>query len=280
MTPRSCLICGNHEAATIFTYVAPDAYEVAAGVGPKDYSRSWVRCVKCGVHYSRFSRAPDQLDRIYDQKYRSTAESFRLSSPEEVFRKVIALPPEKSESLQRISAIRQAIGRLQDDAVLARWTNCPHRLLDVGGGSGVFAYLFQDADWRSEIVDPGEQGRFIEQHGVAYHQRRFDELFDGGPYQLITMNYMLEHVADPGRILSVARRRLDRNGLLYVEVPDELAFAHRPQDDDIFNSCHLWMFGPGPLQRLLAAVGFEILMLTRGRSPRGHYALRVLAWTP
>jgi hypothetical protein len=94
------------------------------------------------------------------------------------------------------------------------------------------------------------------------------------------MNYMLEHSVEPHHILTAARKRLHPSGLLYVEVPDELAFLRKPQDDDIFNSCHLWMFGPRSLQNLLADAGFETLQLTRGRSPRGHYALGVLAWAP
>jgi hypothetical protein len=280
MTPSACLICGEREATTVFTYDRPDVYETAVGVTPQSYARAWVRCAGCGFHYSRFSRAPDQLDRIYDREYRNAAQSFRPEGPEEVFRKIVALPPEKSESAQRSAAIRAAIARLQNDAVLESWPQRPLRLLDVGGASGVFAYLFQDADWRAEIIDPGEQGRFVEAHDIVYHARRFDESFNGGPYQLISMNYMLEHVADPARILAVARDRLSRGGLLYVEVPDELAFARKPQEDDIFNSCHLWMFGPRSLQRLLSDAGFETLSLTRSRSPRGHYALSVLAWAP
>lgn len=280
MTPSACLICGERKATTVFAYDGPDAYEAAVGVTPEGYARAWVRCTGCGFHYSRFSRAPDQLDRIYDREYRNTGQSFRPDGPEGVFRKIVALPPEKSESAQRIAALRSAIARLQDDQVLERWVQRPLRLLDIGGASGVFAYLFQDRDWRAEIIDPGEQGRFVEAFDIVYHARRFDESFNGGPYQLISMNYMLEHVADPARILAVARARLDRSGLLYVEVPDELAFARKPQDDDIFNSCHLWMFGPRSLQCLLAEAGFETLTLTRGRSPRGHYALGVLAWAP
>jgi hypothetical protein len=280
MMPIACLICGERDVAAVFTYGAPDAYEAAVGVAHDGYARAWVRCAGCGFHYSRYSRAPDSLDRIYDLEYRNAERSFRPDGPEAAFRKIVALPPEQSESRQRIAAIRGAIARLQDESVLHRWTERPLRLLDVGGASGVFAYLFQDADWRAEIVDPGEQGRFVRSFGIAYHQRRFDESFDGGCYHLLSMNYVLEHSADPRHILTAARERLLPSGLLYVEVPDELAFTRKPLDDDIFNSCHLWMFGPRSLQRLLADAGFEALSLTRGRSPRGHYALAMLAWAP
>lgn len=279
MTPASCLICGERDATPVMAYDEPDAYEAAVGIERDGYGRAWVRCTGCGFHYSRFNRAPDRLDRIYDLDYRDTTRDFRSEGSEARFRQVIALPFEESESLQRIKTIRQAIKRLQDQSILARWTDRPLRLLDVGGASGVFAYLFQDEDWRAEIVDPGAQGRFIEAHGVAYHQKRFDQTFDAGRYHLLSMNYLLEHVANPRQVLSAAREQLYAPGLLYIEVPDELAFGRRPKDDDIFNSCHLWMFGPRSLQQLLREAHFEPLVLNRGRSPRGHFALSVLAWS-
>jgi len=277
VTPVACLLCGERSAATVFTYDRPDAYEAAVGVDDGGYARAWVRCAACGFHYSRFSRDPEQLDRIYDQAYRDAASGFRSERSEAIFQRVVALPPEESESLQRVEAIKQAITRLQSEEVLQPWPQRPLRMLDVGGASGVFSYLFQDDVWRAEIVDPGQQGRFIEAHGVGYIQGRFESTLDVGPFHLISMNYLLEHVGDPRQLLATAHGHLHEPGLLYVEVPDELAFEHKPKQDDIFNACHLWMFGPSSLQQLLAEADFEPLTLTRGRSPRGHFALGILA---
>lgn len=280
LAPGECLLCGARDAATVQAYEAPDVYEAAVGVGAENYRRAWVRCEGCGFHYSRFSRDPAILDRIYDRDYRDSGRSFRTEEAEATFARIVALPLSQSESRQRVAAIKQSVARLQEQDLLAGWRRRPLRLLDVGGATGIFAFLFQDQDWRSEIVDPGVQGRFVEGHGVTYHARRFDGEFEAGPFDLVSMNYLLEHVADPRALLATAREQLAEDGLLYVEVPDELAFGRKPKEDDIFNACHLWMFGPGSLQRLLAEQGFEALWLNRGLSPRGHYALSLLAWRP
>jgi len=306
MTPQACPLCGQREAKLVFSYDEPDAYELAVGVKREGYARAWVRCAECNLHYSRYSREPDRLDRIYDRAYRDAGHSFRPADAEATFRAVIALPPEQSESVQRAHAILDTVERLQAQAVLEPWEERPRRLLDVGGASGVFGYVFglvaaecatrdyvthsrverqeladldtQRADaWSVEIVDPSAQGRFIEAHGVTYHQRRFDCSFDARPFHLISMNYLLEHVADPGAVLAAARGHLVASGLLYVEVPDEIAFRRVSKHDDIFNSCHLWMFGPDSLLQLLDAADFEPLAITRSRSPRGHFSLSVLA---
>lgn len=277
MTPNECLLCGASECTPLLTFAEPDAYERAVGVTAEGYLREWVSCNACGFRYSRYSRDADILDRLYDDAYRDSGVSWRVQSAEETFRRVVALPADQSETVTRCMGVKAALARLAEDGIHTRARHRPARLLDVGGATGVFAWLFRDADWQAEIVDPGRQGRFVEAHGIAYHQRRFDRDFQGGPYELVSMVYMLEHVRDPREVLAAAKGILAADGLLYVEVPDEIAFEKKPAEDDIFNSCHLWMFGPASLTRLLGSCGFDPLELSRLKTLRGHYALTVLA---
>jgi hypothetical protein len=283
MTPSECLLCRLREAEVVFGYDAPDVYERATGVTAEGYARAWVRCRGCGLHYSRYSRDPAILDRIYDSIYRESTRSFRGDDAEATFRRVVALPPDASEARQRAAALHGELVRLRAQMLLSPWQKPPHRMLDVGGASGVFAFVFHEMAknrneaWDVEIVDPSVQGRFVEAHGVTYHARRFDDDLDTGRYHLITMCYLLEHVADPIAALRAARGRLVGSGVLYVEVPDAIAFERCPKDDDIFNACHLWMFDPSTLLRLVESAGLAPLGVTRSRSPRGHFALSVLA---
>nr|WP_304363714.1 class I SAM-dependent methyltransferase [Jiella sp. LLJ827] len=178
------------------------------------------------------------------------------------------------------------LGELTADGVLADARDRPLRMLDVGGGNGIFVYVFRQqagrnaSDWSAAIVDPGAQGQFVERFGIGYFQRRFDDAFAAGLFHLITMNYLLEHVADPRAVLQTAAANLATGGALYIEVPDALAFQRRPPEDDIFNACHLWMFDPPALITLLSEVGLSSLRMRRTKSPRGHYALSVLAGRP
>lgn len=271
--PATCLICGGANVTPVFTYAAPDNYERTVGVSEAGYDRAWVRCGHCGFHYSRYGRDADILDRIYESAYRNASAAWRGQDARTTFAKVIALPADRSETKQRIAWIKGAlanhgIGRVNGHA----------SLLDIGGASGVFAYEFQDDRWRSAVVDPSESGRFIEDdHGITYIQAAFRPgLFDR-TFDLVSLVYVLEHLRAPEEALRHARHAVGPRGGLYLEVPDARAFAHKPADDDIFNSCHLWMFDPASLDALLVRTGFRAVARDQRQTARGHYALMALA---
>ena len=276
MFPQACLICGGERRAVIFSYDRPDDYEQAVGVGAEGYDRNWVACDGCGFRYSAYSRDPEVLDRIYEDGYRSTGSAWREEQTEALFERILALPPDQSETVQRIRWIKTEIKDLSAAGFFAA-SGRPARLLDVGGATGIFAYSFKDEDWAVEVVDPGNQGAFVEKHGVAYHQMCYGAAALPGAFDLISMIYMLEHVRDPDAVLAQARRDLTPGGLLYVEVPDAIAFSRKPAEDDIFNACHLWMFDPDSLSGLLSRRGFQVLALKRFQAKRGHFALVALA---
>jgi hypothetical protein len=271
-------MCGGaaHEVLTVRTSL--DQYELAAGVSEQGYRREWVRCSACGFHFSRYTRPPDGLDRLYERGYRSEKAVWRPGSAEEVFRRVIDLPPDQSETAQRIRWIKDEIEDLRS-AELITLGSPPYRLADVGGASGVFAWSFQqDGQWVAHVIDPSDEADFIETSlHIPLMRRKYERgLFDQ-PLDLVSMVFVLEHLVDPDTALGDVRHDLNEYGLLYVEVPDVAAFHHKPPEDDIFNSTHLWMFDPVSLVKLLSRCAFEVLALKRRRTVRGHYSLATLS---
>ena len=282
LMPATCLICGSGTSSTVLRYETPDAYETAVGVPADGHRRQWVECADCGFHYAQYSYDPSRLAEIYATAYRDTDAAWRQRSIVETFNRIIDLPPNESESWIRIGWIKQEIASLAAAGLLG-WSQAPFRLLDVGGATGVFAHLFQfnDADWRASIVDPSEDGQFIErEHGVPYIAAPFAAGLFPHRFHLISMVFALEHLANPADALLRAKADLEPGGLIYIEVPDALAFSRKPADDDIFNACHYWMFSPASLTRLLGQVGLETFAVKRTRTLRGHYALTVLAGPP
>lgn len=271
--PAACLICGAAGHAPVFTYAAPDDYERTVGVETNGYARAWARCIHCGFHYSRYGRDAEILDRIYESAYRNASAAWRGQDVRATFARVTALPAAQSETKQRIAWIKGALAQHGVGQV-----NGHASLLDIGGASGVFAYEFQDDRWRSAVVDPSESGRFLEEdHGIPYAQAAFGPgLFDQS-FDLVSLVYVLEHLRAPEEALRNARHAVSSRGGLYIEVPDARAFAHKPAEDDIFNSCHLWMFDPQSLNTLLARTGFRVLAQDQRQTARGHFALMALA---
>jgi SAM-dependent methyltransferase len=277
MYPDTCLLCGSRARETVLAFDRPDQYELAVGVSEQDYARSWEQCGACGLHYSRYSRPPGLIDRIYEDAYRDAHSPWRGETVRDTFRRVIALPAGQSETKARVKWIKERIAAL-GAAGFAVTRPAPWRLLDVGGASGVFAYEFADAEWQAEVMDPSAAGRFLsEEYRIRYHERPFGPGVVEPVYDLISFVYTLEHLADPLEALRVARDGLRSGGVVFIEVPDALAFRVTPADDDIFNACHLWMFDPVTLGTALAACGLELFALERIRPVRGHCGLMALA---
>jgi len=270
-----CIICFSDDHDIILSFFKPDQYEVAVGVTAQNYQRHWVKCNKCGFFYSIYSRDPMILDRIYDTAYRDEMASWRSDSIRNIFKKIIKLPRGKSETHYRIEWIKRNIKQLVEIGFL----NLPiknRKLLDVGGANGVFAYLFKDKEWTAEIVDPSEEGIFIEkEYGIRYYKNTF-VLETLKKYDLISLVFVLEHIRDPIAILSKVYSSLSKNALVYIEVPDAISFKRKDHRDDIFNSCHLWMFDPDSLIKVTSLCGFTTLKLQRVRTLRGHYSVMYL----
>ena len=276
MTKQSCLICAHTDALTLFSYDQPDVYERKVGICRDGYYRAWVRCSNCGFHYSRYNRDPKILDQIYVSGYRNKDTHWRQNSTEEIFQKVISLPPEDSESHARCVWAKGIISDLIASDIV-RWSTGPWQMIDIGGATGVFAYTFKGENWLTYIVDPAPEGAFIEKFGVTYIKSIYRPGLVNKPVHLASMIYSLEHMGDPRSALVAVRKDLCDDGLLLVEVPDAHAFARKPADDDIFNSCHLWLFDPANLVRLLSETGFSVQALRLSRTLRGHFSLLTMA---
>jgi len=273
----ACLICNAKDKKVVFSYDEPDQYEIAVGVTEQGYYRHWTQCTGCGFYYSIYSRDPDILDNLYTSAYRDSHSGWRNGSVEEIFERVVALPEQESETKFRVRWIKEHIEHAWDSGLAERGTE-PYQMLDIGGATGVFAYEFQDSDWKSHVIDPDENGRFLQTKlNIPFIQNMYEPNSFGMKFDLISMIFVLEHITDPVSLLKGLHQDMGPNSLVYIEVPDEAAFKLKPLEDDIFNSCHISMFGPHTLVPLLNSGGLEVLALNRTKTKRGHYSLMVLA---
>ena len=97
-----------------------------------------------------------------------------------------------------------------------------NRVLDVGCGGGVFfdsllerARHVEGVEPDADLVDPDSP------HAARIHIRRFDPTFRpaGGPFDLILMLDVLEHLDRRIEALTHARRLLGTTGVLLITVP-------------------------------------------------------------
>ncbi|MFH1088342.1 MAG: class I SAM-dependent methyltransferase [Patescibacteria group bacterium] len=273
---KSCLICSTNGYNVLISYNKPDQYERACGLGAEGYSRRWVECRRCGFIYSLYSRNKNIFDKLYETVYKDSNSYWRRESGDELFQKIINLSDSESETKFRVKWIKDNISRLQNDQIINVITS-PRSFLDIGGGSGIFAHEFKDDLWSPYVVDPDARGVFMEKYGIKFIKSYYQPNLFSVKFDLVSLIYVLEHLENPKVMMHDLHDDMEQGALLYIEVPDSICFQCKDQQDDIFNSCHLWMFNPYTLSELLHKTGFELVALQRMKTVRNYYGLMVLA---
>jgi 2-polyprenyl-3-methyl-5-hydroxy-6-metoxy-1,4-benzoquinol methylase len=144
------------------------------------------------------------------------------------------------------------------------------KLLDVGTGDGAFLKFAQAKGFIVEGTEASKNGAArATELGFKVHLGELSNLSLQGPYDIITMWHVLEHVPNPGETLTLINTLLAENGTLVIAVPNELnallkarvsggkkeAFSALRSGEEI----HLSHFTPSNLKSLVRSHGFEIV---------------------
>jgi SAM-dependent methyltransferase len=139
------------------------------------------------------------------------------------------------------------------------------RLLDVGCGGGRFLRVARLLGATVEGVEPGAWGaEQVKRSGIeVFHGtlEQYCEAGNRGPFDVITMNHVLEHVPDPVRTLSLLRRLLAPAGYAWVAVPNAaypLARKLRGSWHSTDLPYHLMQFSPASVSRAGRAAGLHV----------------------
>ncbi|MDX6621546.1 MAG: hypothetical protein QOK36_3932 [Gaiellales bacterium] len=199
-------------------------------------------CDRCAVVF--LSPLPDDIGRFYPPDY-------------------YALPASREE-LVRVSRPHEAykIDLLQPFAAQGR-------LVEVGPGSGGFAALAQDAGYTVEAIEmDARASAFLrETVGVAVHEtdRPADALRREGPFDVIAMWHVIEHLPDPFDALRAVSEALAPGGVAVIAAPNPEALQFR-----LFGSRWTHLDAPRhlfliPIQALVdaaRALGLEVAEIT------------------
>ena len=92
---------------------------------------------------------------------------------------------------------------------------CPTgRLLDIGAGAGILVDAANRAGYRAEGVEPSDwMVRRAAEHGVTVHRGVLPMPGISGPYDVVTLVDVIEHVSDPADLLAQARAVLAPDGV-------------------------------------------------------------------
>lgn len=176
-----------------------------------------LRCSRstCGAFWLSPQPTPKKLAIAYSSYYTHTA-TVVPTSHKNWLRK----------SLKRLAGIEHRKSRIQR---MFLGDVKPGRLLDVGCGNGDRLVMFRKLGWQVEgqEVDPSAHAVAVSR-GLCVHLGDLSELaLEPESFDAITMNHVIEHVADAAELLNECRRLLAPDGRLIITTPNGSGLGHR-----------------------------------------------------
>jgi SAM-dependent methyltransferase len=271
--PVACRLCGGSLGAPLLVHTERDRFEIAVGIAPENYRRCWRRCRGCDVVQGVQAAGNEQkLDGLSASYY----EVDLGNNIRQRFDFVMAMPVAASDNAGRVTRVLEFVRRRQA-------ASTSHHAIDIGAGLGVYlARFLREAGpgWRGTAIEPDPNAaahlRSLQAFGVV------EAIFTGGENEimeadLITLNKVVEHIPHPQRLLEACRRKLTREGILYVEVPDEWTIGRRPGNDNILGALHKHLYGPRSLIALIERAGLKVLRVGRVFEPSGKITVFAFA---
>lgn len=157
--------------------------------------------------------------------------------------------------------------------ILRPWVSSSRsRILEVGCSTGALLDLLRLAgfpDVRGWDPSPRCAALARELYGIDVSTRTLsDEGDQGGPFDLIVLIGVLEHVRDLRGAIARLEGALASDGLLYVDVPDAARFpdwVDTPYQQ--FSTEHINFFSAASLEGFLGSAGFEPVWLRHDVDP-------------
>lgn len=143
------------------------------------------------------------------------------------------------------------------------------RVLDVGAGSGEFAFLMREMGKEVIGIEPNAGYAAYCRADLGLDVRTAHlapELFGPGAFDLIRLNHVLEHLNDPVGYLAMIRQWLAPGGIYYVEVPNVETYAREKSRGNMFHFGHVFNFNPWTLRTAAALAGLDEAPETAARS--------------
>lgn len=133
------------------------------------------------------------------------------------------------------------------------------KILDVGCGTGDFLAHCKKDGWDVQGIEPGGPARELAQQKKIPVIDNIEQA--AGPYDVITLWHVLEHVPDPSITLTQLTSLLAQSGTLVIAVPN-----HDSYDGAKYKQYwagydvprHLWHFDKRNMERLLHKNGFRL----------------------
>lgn len=260
---RPCPVCKSEKFKFIGTRGG------ASHRAGKGVETNIVRCRICDIVYTRPTLVPE-------------SNPYEKETPDQYFQKHVS--QNKIKSGESLAAYAESkLGK-------------PGRMLELGCGRGENLIGAKNRGWDVYGVEMTDSfAKLARSNGIVIDQNpiRTSGLLKE-QYDVILLAAILEHLYDPVETLEKVAKALAKNGLLFIDVPNEsslamhfgnfyMKFRGRPWSINLsptFPPFHVVGFSPKSLKLLLENKGFKILDISIPKwandSPKGHILIDVV----
>jgi 2-polyprenyl-3-methyl-5-hydroxy-6-metoxy-1,4-benzoquinol methylase len=235
---KNCWLCGEAELACVKAADVPSTVDAAAfRVTDANYGQSAAvyRCSACGFRQcSDFSDVLSFYEAMDDPGYEASR------------------PPRALQAERLLQSLRP----YRPDG----------RLLDVGAGSGILVEVAGRLGYRADGIEPSEwMVRSAAAHGLKIQAGVLPHENVAGPYDVVTLVDVIEHVSDPVDLLVQARNVLASDGIGLVITPDVASVAARIMGKRWwhYRMAHIGYFERATLLGALRRAGLEPIAIFR-----------------
>ena len=265
-----CPVCKNQQRKILHNGLVDNVFRVAPGYW------NLYECLNCASAYLDPRPTQQSIGSAYQTYYTHNASGEREESSQlgrlRLLRRALANGyandryGSQYQPASRFGAVFAGIFPAQREVldVKFRWLPKPElgqRLLDVGCGNGKFLLNARDAGWQVVGVDPDPNAVATAQAlGLEVHKGSIEILdCELASFDAITLSHVIEHVHEPGVLLSSVQRLLKPGGILYIDTPNIHSLGAKtfgPNWRGIESPRHLVLFSINGLQLLLKQCGF------------------------
>ena len=138
------------------------------------------------------------------------------------------------------------------------------KILDVGCSTGFFLEACKQKGWDCDGLELNPSAaQFGRKRGLNIYEQDLLNYKTQKKYDIITMFDVLEHLSDPKKIILDAKKKLKKNGLIYVYVPNWNCASRILMKEKnchfIWPTHHLTYFTPKTLKNFFERLKFNVI---------------------
>lgn len=134
-------------------------------------------------------------------------------------------------------------------------------VLDIGCATGLYLKNMKDLGWNTLGIEPSKKAaRMAKNNSIKVINTSFENAKISKKFDLITIQYVIEHFTDPKKALIKAHALLKENGTLILSTPNTDSIEYKIFKDNwgAFEvPRHLFLFNKKNIQMLLKKTGFR-----------------------